>query len=76
MFQRDRSVIGKHVRNIFKEGELFKELAFTGKRHPTHYIYQEQSWCIFILLLNTENLPPAAFLHTFDEMDGSQQKLK
>ena len=25
LFQRDRSVIGKHVRNIFKEGELKKE---------------------------------------------------
>ena len=25
LFQRDRSVIGKHVRNIFKEGELNKE---------------------------------------------------
>lgn len=25
LFQRDRSVIGKHVRNIFKEGELEKE---------------------------------------------------
>lgn len=25
LFQRDRSVIGKHVRNIFKEGELIKE---------------------------------------------------
>lgn len=24
LFQRDRSVIGKHVRNIFKEGELEK----------------------------------------------------
>jgi len=24
LFQRDRSVIGKHVRNIFKEGELLK----------------------------------------------------
>ncbi len=24
LFQRDRSVIGKHVRNIFKEGELDK----------------------------------------------------
>ena len=22
LFQRDRSVIGKHIRNIFKEGEL------------------------------------------------------
>lgn len=25
LFQRDRSVIGKHVRNIFKEGELERE---------------------------------------------------
>ena len=25
LFQRDRSVIGKHIRNIFKEGELKKE---------------------------------------------------
>ena len=25
LFQRDRSVIGKHVRNIFKEGESEKE---------------------------------------------------
>ena len=25
LFQRDHSVIGKHVRNIFKEGELEKE---------------------------------------------------
>lgn len=24
LFQRDRSVIGKHLRNIFKEGELEK----------------------------------------------------
>ena len=24
LFQRDRSVIGKHIRNIFKEGELIK----------------------------------------------------
>ena len=25
LFQRDKSVTGKHVRNIFKEGELKKE---------------------------------------------------
>lgn len=25
LFQRDRSVIGKHIRNVFKEGELNKE---------------------------------------------------
>lgn len=25
LFQRDKSVVGKHVRNIFKEGELVKK---------------------------------------------------
>lgn len=29
LFQRDKSVIGKHVRNIFKEGELVKESVWT-----------------------------------------------
>lgn len=28
LFQRDRRVIGKHVRNIFKEGKLVKELVW------------------------------------------------
>ena len=28
LFQRDRSVIGKHVRNMFKEGELDKNLVW------------------------------------------------
>lgn len=30
LFQRDRSVIGKHIRNIFNEGELRKESGRTG----------------------------------------------
>ena len=45
LFQRDRSVIGKHVRNIFKEGELQKEsvwakFAYTaadGKTYDVDY---------------------------------------
>ena len=45
LFQRDRSVIGKHVRNIFKEGELKKEsvwaeFAYTaadGKTYEVDY---------------------------------------
>lgn len=37
LFQRDRSVIGKHIRNIFKEGELDKnsvwaKFAYTARR--------------------------------------------
>jgi len=45
LFQRDRSVIGKHIRNIFKEGELVKEsvwakFAYTaddGKNYQVDY---------------------------------------
>ena len=45
LFQRDRSVIGKHVRNIFKEGELDKnsvwaKFAYTasdGKEYNVDY---------------------------------------
>lgn len=45
LFQRDRSVIGKHVRNVFKEGELRKEtvwakFAYTasdGKTYDVDY---------------------------------------
>mgnify|MGYP002625279343 CR=1 FL=1 len=33
LFQRDRSVIGKHVRNIFKEGELEKESVWAKFAH-------------------------------------------
>ena len=33
LFQRDRSVIGKHVRNIFKEGELQKAAAWAKFAH-------------------------------------------
>lgn len=45
LFQRDRSVIGKHIRNIFKEGELVKnsvwaKFAYTaddGKNYQVDY---------------------------------------
>lgn len=45
LFQRDRSVIGKHIRNIFKEGELEKntvwaKFAYTasdGKNYQVDY---------------------------------------
>ncbi|MDD3404197.1 MAG: virulence RhuM family protein [Hespellia sp.] len=45
LFQRDRSVIGKHVRNVFKEGELIKDsvwakFAYTasdGKEYKVDY---------------------------------------
>ncbi len=33
LFQRDRSVIGKHIRNVFKEGELNKESVWAKFAH-------------------------------------------
>lgn len=33
LFQRDRSVIGKHIRNIFKEGELEKDSVWAKFAH-------------------------------------------
>ena len=43
LFQRDKSVTGKHVRNIFKEGELKKEsvwakFAFTASDGKTYQV--------------------------------------
>ena len=43
LFQRDKSVIGKHVRNIFKEGELIKEtvwakFAYTASDGKTYQV--------------------------------------
>ncbi len=43
MFQRDKCVIGKHVRNIFKEGELVKEsvwakFAYTAADGKTYQV--------------------------------------
>lgn len=43
LFQRDKSVIGKHIRNIFKEGELLKEavwakFAYTASDGKTYQV--------------------------------------
>lgn len=43
LFQRDKSVIGKHVRNILKEGELVKEavwakFAYTASDGKTYNV--------------------------------------
>ena len=43
LFQRDKSIIGKHVRNIFKEGELIKEavwakFAYTASDGKTYQV--------------------------------------
>lgn len=36
LFQRDKSVIGKHVRNIFKEGELVKETVWAKSAYTAY----------------------------------------
>lgn len=43
LFQRDKSVIGKHIRNVFKEGELLKEsvwakFAYTASDGKTYNV--------------------------------------
>ena len=52
LFQRDKSVIGKHVRNIFKEGELAKEavwakFAYTASDGKT---YQEDFYNLDVII--------------------------
>lgn len=37
LFQRDRSVVSKHVRNIFKQGELTKSLVCADFAHTTKH---------------------------------------
>ena len=39
LFQRDRSVIGKHIRNILKEGELQKESVWANFAHTASENY-------------------------------------
>ena len=35
LFQKDRTVIGRHIQNIFKEGELERELVCANFAHTT-----------------------------------------
>ena len=37
LFQRDKSVIGKHIRNIFKEGELQKDSVWAKFAYTASY---------------------------------------
>ena len=37
LFQRDRSVISRHIRNIFKEGELVENLVCANFAHTTQH---------------------------------------
>ncbi|MBL4561545.1 MAG: hypothetical protein JKX79_11245 [Labilibaculum sp.] len=37
LFERDRTVIGRHIRNIFKEGELKEEEVCADFAHTTEH---------------------------------------
>lgn len=37
LFERDRTVIGRHIRNIFKEGELLEEVVCADFAHTTQH---------------------------------------
>lgn len=41
LFGRDRSTIGKHIRNVFKEGEVSKELGWAKFAHTTKHGFME-----------------------------------
>ena len=49
LFQRDRSVIGKHIRNIFKEGELIKNQF--GQNLPTLPLMAKNTMLITTILM-------------------------
>ena len=52
LFQRDRSVIGKHVRNIFKEGELDKNTVWAKYAHTAsdEKIYQVDYYNLDVII--------------------------
>jgi len=37
LFGRDRTVIGRHIRNIFTEGELLKNMVCANFAHTTQH---------------------------------------
>ena len=59
LFGRDISVIGKHIRNVFKEGELLKEavwakFAYFGQNLPILLPTAKHiKWIIIILMLSS-----------------------
>lgn len=38
LFERDRTVIGKHIKNCYKEGELDQNITCANFAHTTLYI--------------------------------------
>ena len=52
LFQRDRSVIGKHIRNIFKEGELEKNSVWANFAHTAEdgKIYQVDYYNLDVII--------------------------
>lgn len=52
LFQRDRSVIGKHIKNIFDEGELQKELVWAKFAHTAEdgKVYQVDYYNLDVII--------------------------
>ncbi len=52
LFQRDKSVIGKHIRNIFKEGELVKDSVWAKFAYTTSdgNIYQMDYYNLDVII--------------------------
>lgn len=72
LFQCDRSVIVKHVRNIFKEGDLdknsvlakFSYTATDGKKYNVdYYNLDAQKYIIFILISSFQHFTTLQYHH-------------
>lgn len=52
LFQRDRSVIGKHIKNIFDEGELRKESVWAKFAHTAEdgKVYQVDYYNLDVII--------------------------
>ena len=65
LFNRDRTVIGRHIRNIFKEGELFEEVVCADFAHTLHPLSYQQPVVLSIVL----SLPSVCFFCPSDEQN-------
>lgn len=77
LFQRDRSVIGKHVRNIFKEGELIKESVWAKFAYTATdaKVYDVDFYNLDVIIFQSSFLRRFRTKSTMPSMDRLHQKL-
>lgn len=77
LFQRDRSVIGKHVRNIFKEGELIKESVWAKFAYTATdgKVYDVDFYNLDVIIFQSSFLRRFRTKSTMPSIDRLHQKL-